>query len=413
MVIRKDTLLMSRCQDKTRRYVRYIPLISLFMLFICSIAVLPAVALQTAGDPVISPGKTLIVGDEASVYVEVIYSVSSMSEYMDLTTGLSDARWEVEILSDGRTVGEVQRSGRYAGITGFELFNSGFTKLIVHLNGTVSEGFYGSGEQRLMSIDHIAADGITVLDTVEVTTVVLTAADVTALRETAESDLENLGGLIRTAYAEGTDTAEAQEAYADAQDLIVASATLPPADAYAAITSAGDLIGDATSCLSERMYLQTVSSAETAISRTEELLVQYGHSPGYSSEGAMLVQSRLESARTYMILAQEKKNSGDDLSALSYAQKARSKAEDSREYLASLTEGTGTSGEISHTPSSNLEPTAAGTPIIIDPAMTPVPGSEDFGLSGITNLLGMLWGGISAGVEYVNQLADAVNDLIG
>ncbi len=413
MVIRKDTLLMSRCQDKTRRCAHTIPLIFLFILLLCNIAVLPAWALQAAGDPVISPGKTLVAGDEASVYVEVFYSVSSMSEYMDLTTGLSDARWKVEILSDGRTVGEVQRSGRYAGITGFELFNSGFTKLLVHLNGTVSEGFYGSGEQTLMSIDHIAADGSTVLDTLEVTAVVLTAADVTTLREVAESDLENLGSLIRTASAEGADTADALEAYADAQDLIAASATMPPADACAAIASAGDLIAGATSDLSERMYLQTVSSAETTISRTEDLLIEYEQSSGYSSEGGMVVQSRLESARTYLILAQEKKNSGDDLSALSYAQQARLKAEDSREYLGSLTERTGTSGEISHTSLSTPEPTAAGTPIIIDPGMTPVPGSGDFDLSGITNLLGILWGGVSGGVEYINQLADAVNKLIG
>ena len=413
MVICKDTLLMSRCQDTTRKRVYNISLISLFILLLCSIAVLPAWALQTAGDPVISPGKTLVAGDEASVYVEVIYSVSSMSEYMDLTTGLSNAQWKVEIQSDGRTAGEVQRSGRYAGITGFELFNSGFTKLLVHLNGTISEGFYGSGEQTLMSIDHIAADGSTVLDTLDVTAVVLTAADVTTLREVAASDLENLGGLIRTAAAEGTDTAEAQEAYADAQDLIAASETLPPADAFTAITSAGDLIDGATSGLTEGMYLQTVSSAATTISLTENLLVEYEQSSGYSNERAMVVQSRLESARTFLILAQEKKNGGDDLSALSYAQQARSKAEGSMEYLTSLTEGTGTSGEISQAPSSTLAPTAAGTLVIIDPGMTPVSGSEAFDLSSFTNLLGILWGGVSGGVEFINQIADAVNKLIG
>jgi hypothetical protein len=413
MLIRKDIPLMSRCQDTTRRIVYNISLISLFILILCSIAVLPVWALQTAGDPMISPGKTLVAGDEASVYVEVIYSVSSMSEYMDLTTGLSDARWRVEIQSDGRTVGEVQRSGRYAGITGFELFNSGFTKLLVHLNGTVSEGFYGSGEQTLMSIDHIAADGTTVLDTLEVKAVVLTAADVTILREVAVSDLGNLGGLIRTADAEGIDTTEAQEAYADAEDLIAASETMPPADAFAAITSAGDLIDGATSCLSEGMYLQTVSSAETTISKTENLLVDYEQSSGYSSGGAMVVQSQLESAGTFLILAQEKKKGGDYLSALSYAQQARSKADGSMEYLTSLTEGTGISGEISPTPSSTPAPAATGTIVIIDPEMTPVSGSEGFELSGFTNLLEILWGGVSGAVQYINQLADAVNKLIG
>jgi len=99
----------------------------------------------------------------------------------------------------------------------------------VHLNGTVSERFYGPGEQTLLSIDQIAADGSTVLGPVEVTARVLTVADVDALRETAGLDLENLGGLISAAYGDGMDAAAAQEAYADAQDLIAASATLPSA----------------------------------------------------------------------------------------------------------------------------------------------------------------------------------------
>jgi len=86
--------------------------ISLVIFLLCSIVVLPAGALQAGGTPLITPGEMLFAGDEVSVYVEVIYSVSSMSEYMDLWTGLSDARWEVDILSDGQRVGEVRRTGR-------------------------------------------------------------------------------------------------------------------------------------------------------------------------------------------------------------------------------------------------------------------------------------------------------------
>ena len=253
---------MSGCEYTSMKAVRNFPLIFVVLLLCGSTCVFPAVALQMTGVPEILPGDILVAGDEASVTLEVLYTVSSMSEYMDLTTGLSDARWHVEILSDGRVVGEVSRSGRYAGITGFELFNGGYTKFIVHLNGTVMEGFYGSGEQTLMSIDHIAADGVTVMDTVEVTAVFLTADDVEGLRMSAEADLRGLGDLISLAYDDGTDTTAVEETYADAEDLIAASSTMPAVQAFSVITSAGEMIAEATSELSERMYLQLSKQLE-------------------------------------------------------------------------------------------------------------------------------------------------------
>ena len=404
---------MSGCEHTSVKAVRNFPLIFVVLLLCGSTCVFPAVALQMTGVPEILPGGILVAGDEASVTLEVLYTVASMSEYMDLTTGLSDARWHVEILSDGRVVGEVSRSGRYAGITGFELFNGGYTKLIVHLNGTVREGFYGSGEQTLMSIDHIAADGVTVMDTVEVTAVFLTAEDVDGLRISAESDLRGLGDLITLAYAEGTDTTSAEEVHADAQDLISASSTLPPAEAFSSITAASEMIAEAKSGLSETMYLQTITDAQTVISRTEDLLGAYEEVPGYNSEGGMIVRSGLENAGTLLILAEEKKKGGDDSSALSYAQEGRLKAENAEEYLATLMDGTDRSGEMNPIPSSTSGEAADETPIFIDPEIMNSSGSEGPDLTTITNLLGIFWGGITGGVEWVNQIADAVNDLIG
>ncbi|WP_319641783.1 hypothetical protein [Methanovulcanius yangii] len=389
------------------------PLIFIVFLLFGFTCVFPVVALQMAGNPDILPGDILIAGDEASVTLEVLYSVSSMSEYMDLTTGLSDARWRVEILSDGRVVGDVSRSGRYAGITGFELFNGGYTRLIVHLNGTVTEGFYGSGEQTLMSIDHIAADGVTVMDTVEVTAVFLTADDVEGLRMSAEADLRGLGDLISLAYDDGTDTTAVEETYAEAEDLIAASSTMPTVQAFSVITSAGEMIAEATSELSERMYLQTITEAEGSISRTETLLGQYEQIPGYDPDGVMIVRSGLENAGTLLILAEEKKNSGDDSSALSYAQEGRSKAENAQEYLGALTAGTHSSGEMTPTPSSTSNDTADRTPLFIDPGMMNSSDSEGPDFAAITELLGTLWGGVTGGVEWIYQLADVVNDLIG
>jgi len=412
MVIREDTLPMSRYQDTIRRSVCHISVLSLFILLFCSTLVLPAGALQVSGDPAINPGETLVAGDEVSIYAEVIYSVSSMNEYMDLTTGLSDARWRVEILSDGRTVGEVSRSGRYAGITGFELFNNGFTKLCIHLNGTVSEGFYGSGEQTLMSVEHIAADGSTVLDTVEVTAVVLTSSDVDIQKETAYADLMSLGELIRTAYVDGLNTGGAEEAYADAEDLIAGSGSLPLPEAFAALTSSRSLIADAKAALSETMYSETMSSAKSAVSRTESLLAQYEQDPDHSSEGVMVVQSRLESAGTYLVLAQEMKNSGDGSSARSYARQGLLKAEGAYEYLISLTPGTENSEGTTGGGAGSAEETAGTAPFVVDVGTTPANGTEGLELEEITDMLGIIWGGVLGGVECIRQLADAVNQLI-
>jgi len=134
---------------------------------------------------------------------------------------------------------------------------------------------------------------------------------------------------------------------------------------------------------------------------------------GYSNEGAMVVLSRLESARTLLVLAHEKKNSGDNLSALSYAQEARSKAEGSWGYLVYLTEEAGLSGGIIPPQTSVPGDTVGKTPFIIDPGMTASPASDDVGLSGITDILNLLWSGISGGEEFIRQLSDAVNRAIG
>jgi len=40
------------------------------------------------------------------------------------------------------------------------------------------------------------------------------------------------------------------------------------------------MIADATSCLSEQMYLHIVASANAAVSRTEELMAEYEEAPG-------------------------------------------------------------------------------------------------------------------------------------
>lgn len=310
------------------------------ILVVCFIwwCILPAAALSVTAGPSVEPEGEVVVGEAMTADITFIYDVSSMNEFITVYTDLGSASWDAVIIADSREMPIGRRNGRYLTITGFELYNSGssVTKLQIHLEGVVPDYMAGAGQAEVFTIEHIAGDGSTVLDTVSENISIIDLAEVNAMRMETENGLILFEEEISDAYSAGTDTAAAEEAAADIRDLIDASRQMDIRNAYRALSEADALLRSASAKVTDSVTQDRFQAAEEMIAAIEPALADYRNAGGGDEQGILVVRSYCDHAEMLLLLAQEKKVSGDTAGAEQYAADAYEKAEDAMAYLAAM-----------------------------------------------------------------------------
>ncbi|MDE4909000.1 hypothetical protein L0665_10310 [Methanogenium marinum] len=304
----------------------------------CWFCILPGAAFTVTAGPSLEPDEQAVLGDTVSADIEIIYDVSSMSEYITAYTDLGSASWDAVIIEDGREMPLGSRSGRYLTVTGFELYNPGssVTKLQVHLEGVVPDYLAGSGVAEVLSLGHIAGDGSTILDSVSKNITIIDLAEVDAMRTETENDLFRFEEEINAAYRAGTDTSAAEEVAADVRDLIEASREMDIQSAYTALSKAQILLTAEWTTLTDSVTQDYFLDAREMIAAIEPAIAEYENAGGVDEQGILIVLSYRDNAEMLLVLAEEKKTSGDDAGAQQYAEDAYKKADEAMVYLADM-----------------------------------------------------------------------------
>jgi len=305
--------------------------------------ILPATAFTATSGPSIVPEGEAVPGDLVTADIEFIYDVSSMNEFITVYTDLGSASWDAVIIADSREMPLGTRSGRYLTITGFELYNSAssVTKLQVHLEGIVSDYLAGAGQAEVLTIEHIAGDGSTVLDSRTENIAIIDLAAVNGMRSETENGLVQFEEEINRAYSSGTDTSAAEEAAADVRDLIDASYSMDLRSAYAALSEAQDILNREYPLLTTSVTEDRFQNARAVITAIEPAVTDYRDAGGRDEQGILVVLSYRDNAEMLLLLAQEKDFAGDVAGAHQYASDAYEKADCALVYLAGMYEEAG------------------------------------------------------------------------
>ena len=314
-------------------------------LAVCVIwwCILPAAAISVTAGPFLEPEGNVVVGDIVTADITFIYDVSSMNEFITVYTDLGSASWDAVIIADSREMPIGRRNGRYLTITGFELYNSGssVTKLQIHLDGVVPDYLAGAGQAEVFTIEHIAGDGSTVLDTVSENIAIIDLAEVNAMRMETENGLILFEEEISHAYSAGTDTSAAEEAAAVIRDLIDASRQMDIRNAYRALSEADALLHSASTKVADSVIQDRFQKAEEMIAAIEPALTEYRNAGDGDEKGIRVVLSYRDNAEMLLLIAQEKNASGDTPGAEQYAVDAYEKVEDAIAYLSGMYSETG------------------------------------------------------------------------
>ena len=309
----------------------------LFLLaFWCCI--LPATAFTVTAGPSLVPEEQAVLGETVTADIEVMYDVSSMSEFITVYTDLGSASWDAVIIDDGREMPIGTRRGRYLTITGFELYNPGssVTKLQVHLKGVVPEYLSGSGDAEVITLEHIAGDGSTVLDSVTENIAIIDVAAVNVIRIETENGLIRFEEEINGAYSAGTDTSAAEEAAADVRDLIDASRQMDIQNASAALSEAQEILNREFVLLTNSVTQYNYHNARGMIAAIVPAIAEYRDAGGVDEQGILVVLSYRDNAEMLLVLAQDRDSLGDEAGAQRYATDAYKKADNAMAYLAGM-----------------------------------------------------------------------------
>lgn len=371
----------------------------------------------TSGPSLVPEGGAYAIKETVAADIEVIYSVSSMNEFITVSTDLGSASWNAVIVVDGREMPIATRSGGYLTLTGFELYNPGasVTKLQVHLEGQVPEYLAGTDVAEVLCLEHIAGDGTTALDSVSETFALIDIAAVNALRAETETRLILFEEQINCAYHAGSDTSAADRVAADVHDLIEASRQMNPQNAYCALFRAKSLLVNEMTRPTDSVPQDYFQDAEKRISAIEPAVGEYRKAGGSDEQGILVVFSYRDNAEMLLVLSHDRDSVGDSHGAQRYAEDAFLKAGDAMAYLAGmyaeagLTLDDSTFGAL--TPRPSLE----------SPATTPaqgisLPNFMDFGgnenvtkidIEGTLTFFQIVLDGMGSMVEFVRNVMDA------
>lgn len=310
----------------------------LFLIAVC-LCMLPAAGFTVTAGPSLVPDEQAVLGETVKVDTEMIYDVSSMNEFITAYTDLASVSWDATIIVDGREMPLGSRSGRYLTVTGFELYNPGasVTKLQVHLEGIVPEYLAGSREAEVLSLEHIAGDGSTILDSVSAKIPIIDLAAVNTMRTETVSGLMRFEEGINTAYHTGTDTSAAEGgAAADVRDRIEASRRMNISDAHTALSEADSILHTSFTSLNSSVTRDHFQNAEEMVAAIDPAIAEYRDADGADEQGILVVLSYQDNADTLLVLAHDRNSAGDDTGARQYAEDAYEKATDAMEYLAGM-----------------------------------------------------------------------------
>ncbi len=308
------------------------------VLIVCWFCIFPAAAFTVTSGPSLIPDEQAVLGETVTADIEIMYDVSSMSEYITAYTDLGSASWDAVIIEDGREMPLGTRSGRYLTVTGFELYNPGssVTKLQVHLEGVVPEYLAGAGEAEVLTLEHVAGDGSTILDSVSYKIPIIDMTAVNAMRTETENNLIRFEEEINAAYSAGTDTSSAEEAAADVRDLIEASRQMDLQGAYTALSEATSVLTAELITLTDSVTNDYFQDARERIGAIEPAITEYRDAGGADEQGILVVLSYRDNAEMLLVLADEKNSAGDDTGAQQYAEDAYEKADDAIVYLSGM-----------------------------------------------------------------------------
>ncbi|WFN34689.1 hypothetical protein L1S32_00780 [Methanogenium sp. S4BF] len=383
--------------------------------------ILPVCAFTVTSGPSVVPDGHAVIGEAVTADIEIIYDVSSMNEFITVYTDMGSDSWDAVIIADGREMPIGTRSGRYLTVTGFELYNPGasVTKLQVHLEGVVPEYLAGSGDAEVLSLEHIAGDGVTVLDSVSERISLIDLAAVNGMRTETENDLIRFEEQINRAYNEGSDTSAAEEVAADARDLIEASLQMDLHNAYTALSEAKYLLSVGRTTLTDSVTQDFFQNTEGMISAIEPAIAEYRGAGGADKQGVLVVLSYRDNAEMLLILAHDRDSAGDDEGAQRYAEDAYAKAGDAMAYLAGmyteagLTMGGYTPGAGTPPPSSEVSATTPAQVISLPYAMDPGVDESvgDIDIEGTLTFFQVVLDGILGMAEFVRNVMDAFSEI--
>ena len=410
--------------DVKTGYIRISPAVLAYtglFLIVIWFCILPAGAFTVISGPTLVPDGRAVIGEAVTGDIELIYDVSSMNEFITVYTDLGSASWDAVIIVDGREMPIGTRSGRYLTVTGFELYNPGasVTKLQVHLEGVVPEYLSGSGEADVLSLEHIAGDGTTVLDSVSGTISVIDLAAVNGMRTETENDLIRFKDAINTAYNAGSDTSAAEETAADVGDLIEASRQMGIQDAYTALSQADSLLGAASTILTDSVSRDLFLNAEESISAIEPAIAEYRGAGGADEQGILVVLSYRDNAEMLLVLAHDRDSAGDDAGAQQYAEDAHAKAGDAMAYLSGMFAEAGLTMESSVSGAGPFQkspevPAASTSQVLSLPFLTGSGGEDSIvgiDLEGTVTFFRVVCDGILGMAEFVRNAMDAFSQI--
>lgn len=383
--------------------------------------ILPATAFTVTAGPSLVPEEQAVLGETVTADIEIMYDVSSMSEFITVYTDLGSATWDAVIIEDGREMPIGTRSGRYLTITGFELYNPGssVTKLQVHLEGVVPDYLAGAGEAEVMTLEHIAGDGSTVLDSRSENIIIIDLAAVNAMRAETEADLIRFEEEINAAYSAGTDTSAAEETAADVSDIIEASRQMDIRNAYTALSEAEDILNRELTSLTDSVMQDNFQDARRTIDAIGPAITEYRDAGGVNEQGILVVLSYRDNAEMLLVLAQEKNSSGDEAGAQQYAVDACEKADNALAYLADMYTEAGMTME-GYSPAGIVPQSSMGVTATTPPQTYVIPdftnagqsdGIQGIDIGGTIGFLQVILDGFIGFVDFIQNVGEAFSDI--
>jgi hypothetical protein len=392
----------------------------LFLIAVC-LCMLPAAGFTVTAGPSLVPDEQAVLGETVKVDTEMIYDVSSMNEFITAYTDLASVSWDATIIVDGREMPLGSRSGRYLTVTGFELYNPGasVTKLQVHLEGIVPEYLAGSREAEVLSLEHIAGDGSTILDSVSAKIPIIDLAAVNTMRTETVSGLMRFEEGINTAYHTGTDTSAAEGAAADVRDRIEASRRMNISDAHTALSEADSILHTSFTSLNSSVTRDHFQNAEEMVAAIDPAIAEYRDADGADEQGILVVLSYQDNADTLLVLAHDRNSAGDDTGARQYAEDAYEKATDAMEYLAGMYTKAGlamrdyTPGATGH-PQPSSENAVTPSPQLLslpDFTYSGAEGNEGIDLEGTLTFIQVIIDGFRGMADFIQHVTVAFSDI--
>jgi hypothetical protein len=160
--------------------------------------------------------------------------------------------------------------------------------------------------------------------------------------EIREDELAELRTQIDSRYAEGVNTASAEEKYRAADDAITKAKTSSYANAQSYLTSALTYMNEAEALLEEAWAQKAIDDAQLKVEEVDEYLTYFKDNRSMATDSRVLsISTQLDNANTLLTLAKDKQASKEYNNARIQAEGALEKANDAYDSSVALREEIG------------------------------------------------------------------------